>query len=623
MPGPAGLLGRAPRQPGADPAGSRDGAGPAARGTARRPLRWLEVGLLLAAPLLVALAWRPALMAPAPMIDPHFYTAFLEQGRGLVERYGTGNYFWVRVGFLLPARASYELFGAVPGFLVLRYVLALVAAVPGYLLLRRLHGPAAGALAVVGLLGSPVLLYAWGSDYPDAAAVSYLAAGWALLGLAATAPEARRARRGWLTAAGVAFTLAVHSQLVALAVVAAAVAAYLWVSHGRSWRPAAGDAALLLAVGIWGTVLLAGLALAVLGSADILTPTLRAVAMLQVGPDAGRWHSATWRWVQDEPYLLVPPLLLAAWFLARRRPTGQGTGRAGAPVPAGEAVVVLGAALQLVLATALQLAAKTPMLEYHYYLSQLWPATALVLAFLLTRLTRLSAPGPGPDARAQWPRWLAAGLVLAVPWAFVAPGLRWRFHLVPVGVVLAALGLGAVGLALRTRGGGRVAGVAALLAAAYALTVGGPVGEPYLPGQAPFPRPDYARVVAGGGGHRVDRYRVVSQLPAAVSPAVGPRETVLVWLTDEDDRTLQAAAAQYLWPANGLRAPAPRLTDKSMEQLDKRRPSVVLLLGRSGDRVAASVAALRAQGVAARPVQEVTLRSGTQTLQVTVLRLTG
>ncbi|MFZ5851223.1 MAG: hypothetical protein ACOYY2_07510, partial [Actinomycetota bacterium] len=275
-----------------------------------RPRRWLEVGLLLAAPLLVALALRPALMSPAPMIDPHFYTAFLEQGRGLVERYGTGNYFWVRVGFLLPARASYELFGAVPGFVALRYVLALVAAVPGYLLLRRLHGPAAGALAVVGLLGSPVLLYAWGSDYPDAAAVSYLAAGWALLGLAATAPEARpRARRGWLTAAAVAFTLAVHSQLVALAVVAAAVAAYLWVSHGRSWRPAAGDAALLLAVGIWGTVLLAGLALAVLGSADILTPTLRAVAMLQAGPDAGRWHSATWRWVQDEPYLLVPPLL--------------------------------------------------------------------------------------------------------------------------------------------------------------------------------------------------------------------------------------------------------------------------------------------------------------------------
>ena len=48
----------------------------------------------------------------------------------------------------------------------------MIAIVPAYLLGRRTHGAGVGAVAVCLVLASPVIVTAWGTDFPDSAAVT-------------------------------------------------------------------------------------------------------------------------------------------------------------------------------------------------------------------------------------------------------------------------------------------------------------------------------------------------------------------------------------------------------------------------------------------------------------------
>ncbi len=566
-------------------------------------------GLLLLAPVLVFVLLQTERMAPLDMIDPTFYTAYLQNGPDLMARYGDEGYFWVRVGFILPARAAYLIFGAVPGFYVFRYALALLATVPAYLLLRRLSGPSAGALAVLAILTRPVILYAWGSDYPDSAAVSYLLAGVSLLALGLS-ENRRLARAACVVGAGTALSLAVHSQFIAAPLVGAAVAAYAALTVRRNPVRTLGD---LLALAVVAGVTTVGLAVAAriaLGSANIIGPTVQAVQLLRTPAQAALWHTADWRWALDAPFLLVPPLWLAAWVLVRRH--------AGVAVSSAERFVVLSSAAQVAVFGYLQFGGSTATLEYQYYFSMLWAGATLVLAFVLVALT-----GAGSGVRG-WPSRMAAVLLVAVPWAFVPVAARVRFHLAPTGLVLAAIALltAAVASRGRRRPVALLSVAVALLVTSYALTIGKPVDEPYLPGQVRFPKPYYGAVVAGDARWRVDRYRALSRLPTLVPRATQPGQPLLMWLPAQRSEGLQLAAGQYLWNLNALPSPLPSLSPESLQVLRARRPPVLLLLSDSGGEFASAVASLDAAGLSARVLQDATLGWGSTTVRVRVLQVT-
>src|SRR5260370_31849130 len=260
------------------------GVGPAARhvaGHAAGPPRrsaWLEALGVALSPALVALVLRPRLMAPSDLPDAGMHTTYIVDPPDVFTRF-TAAYSATaglreggRVGFLVPARLAYLLFGPVHGFLAMRYALALVAIAPVYLLLRRLYGRPAGVAGILIVLSSPVMVTAWGTDYPDSAVVSYAAGAVACLAM----PCSPRWRRAWLAAGGALLVTAVWSHAVAVPLVAATLAGYLGVRLVRDRTGLVGDLAVLGGVAVAVTGLLVVASAVVLGHADFFNITWQA-----------------------------------------------------------------------------------------------------------------------------------------------------------------------------------------------------------------------------------------------------------------------------------------------------------------------------------------------------------
>ena len=583
---------------------------PPTRSTVRRVIEALAV---LASPGVCYAVLRLRGMAPFRVPDESMHTTFIVDPRDMFTRYAAVFASTARlregarVGFLVPARLAYLAFGAVGGFFTLRYVLALVAVVPLYLLLSRTHGRWAGAAAIAVVMSNPVFVTAWGTDYPDSAAISYLTAGLCALVM----PAASRRRPWWLAAAAAAFSLAVWAHGAAVPLVAAALVAYGIVRLARERSHLVRDTAVLGAVALATTGLLVVASGLLLGEYNFISLTWEAARYLATPAQVAIWHSANWRWVLYDTYLLVPPAALAACAVVLVR-HGR---RLGTP----QAFAGLAALLAFGTAAWLQFVGTVWILEYPYFSSLLWSFVALLVAFTLAELaapfvagargghatsSRLPA-GAARAVRAVLPALLVLGVALAYEADPHVPELKpvpWGLVMAAIVVAAALVWLAATRFACRPRVRRLTAGVlrdavplAALVVVAGALlilTVAPKVHHPPVAHAVKYLPAAYATALGGSDTAYVDEYQVDSELPAFVGHATYAGEQLLIWFPWRETGVLYGPIGMFEGGANTIHGTYPALARSGMDEIERRKPAQVLLMRLSGQGFDQAVASL-------------------------------
>jgi hypothetical protein len=549
----------------------------ATRAVLRRRTSWrtgpvLEIVLLLLAPVLAWLVLRVRLMSPVVLPDPAIHTSYIVDPHDFYLRYAhvlaaTGRLReGARVGFLVPARISYLLFGAVPGFFVYRYLLALVAIGPAYLFFRRVYGVWAGAVVVAVVLTSPVLVVAWGTDYPDSATVSYLLGGLACLGLTWVGR-----RRLWLSAATALFSLAIWAHAVAIPLVAVAAVVYLVLRLVRDRPGLLLDAA--LAVGVFAVVtgLLAVGSGLLLGPYDYIRTTWQSLRVLSQPAQVATWHSSNWRWAPYVSYLLVPPAVVLAAAL--------GAGRRLPRLAAPQLMVLLVAAGQLVAFVWLQFFGNVQTLEMHYFSSTLWGSVCLALALALVEIGR-------PLGSRRRLAWVPAALLVVVPLLYETNPHVPAFSWLPWGAVVAGLLVVAAAVGGWASAEGRwlppataVLASVGVTACALILTVAPVPAHRHLPGTAVDPPAAYAGALGGSSAALIDSYRVVAEVPGFVGHPAYPGEQLLTWWSQPQTFDLIGPIGIFHSGYDALPPSLPYVGPDVAGVLAARRPGQLLFLG--------------------------------------------
>lgn len=559
-----------------------------------------------------ALRMRP--MAPVGLPDPSMHTIFVIDPHDVFTRYSQAYAATdrlregARAGFLVPARISYLLFGAVPGFFVLRYVFALIAVVPVYLLLRRLYSRVAGLIGIIVVLSSPVIITAWGTDYPDSAVVSYALAGLACLAM----PCSARWRRAWLGLGGFFFVMATwaHGMGGLLAVVT--LACYLAVRLIRQRGQLLGDIALLAGVAVVATGALMVASRLVLGQFDFVLPTIDALRYLSQPSQEALWHSASWRWAPYVSYLLVPPAVVAAFavtFFSRSRSIGTP-----------QLLVELACAVQVVVYVYMQFFGNLQTLEMHYFSSTLWASVSLAFAMTVAELGQRRL-----DHR--WARWIPCAVLLVVPIGYAADPHVPAFGWAPYGFIFAVLLVASIAVArLAVRVPHTVAsrlvtagGLLGATGCALLLTIAQIPGHPLFPRTQADPPPAYSQALGGNGAALVDEYQVVTEIPSFVGNATYRGEQLLTWPPWNKLGPVLEVLGIYHSGFNALTSTPPDLTVTDRIILDRRRPAELLLFGTTAAPFQAAVEALAAYQP--EVVRSGVLSSGTYALHLEVLML--
>jgi hypothetical protein len=541
----------------------------------RRPrfLLAAEVLGVLASPIISFLAFRVRPMAEPNLPDPALHTIYIVDPRDLFVRYAAAYASdarlreSARVGFLVPARIAYLVFGAVPGFFATRYLFALIAVVPAYVLLRRLYSPAAGVVGILVFMTSPIVLTAWGTDYPDSAVVSYMAGALACLAM----PAGKREQRFWIAGATLLLTCAVWAHSVSVPLVAATLVVYVGVRLARSRGQLLIDIVLMGGVALVVTAALSVASGILFGRYNFITTTWDAFRFLGTPAQVASWHAKGWRWVTYLPYLLVPPAVFVAFVVvfARKLKT----------IPTATLMVGLGCGAQIVVFVYLQFFGTVETLEEHYFSSTLWGSVCLAMAFVIVEVSR---PFSGLS---RFTGWMVVGVVVAVPLVYEAAPREPPYLWVAVGLGLAATFIAGAAIA---RAGSRSAsrvlmvsllaiGLVAMLGSSLYLSADPVLRDPYL-NWTKDPAPPYFDALGAGAGELVSDYRIAAELPGFVGNATYKGEQLLMWWPASEVVALDDLVGMYHFSFNTLPSAPPNLTAQDVSMLEVRRPAELLLL---------------------------------------------
>jgi len=545
----------------------------------------LEGAALLVSPFAAVFGLRITVMSPPDLNDPAMHTAFVINPSDVFARYTAvlaptdRLREGARVAFVVPARLSYLLFGPVPGFLVFRYVLALIALVPAYLLLRRLYGRIAGAIAVIVILTCPVIILAWGTDFPDSAAVSYLIGGLACLAMPSV-----RYRFAWVIGSAVLLTLALWALATSAPLIIVTLAVYTRIMWSRERGTVLRDIALMGGAFVVVTGLLVVASGLVIGPLDYIQTTIASLIYLAQPAWVRMDHSASPLWAPYITYLLVPPAVIALWFVAFAKPLRT--------IPTPQLLVGMTCLTELLIFGLLQLFGGVQDLEVHYFSSLLWAAVCITLAIVLVELGQ-------PLFTHAVLRWTLPVVLIAVPLVFEIHPRIPQFGWVPWGILLAAflvaLGvwafrLGSTASSMRSM---TLIGVSltAIVGGLLALTVT-PTQHARLRGTVVDTFPAYAHTLGGNDTVDIDLYSITTQLPAFVGTPAYSGERLVTWWSDNEIALLREPIGIFHAFINSVPSDLGVLITPGRQWIEQNKPAQVLLMSFNGTQFPESLAQL-------------------------------
>jgi len=567
--------------------------------SARLKIASAEVLFLFLFPAVAYLLFRPSPINQAGSIDPYVYTGYIHNIEDLLARYHL-PYYSVRFGLILPARLFGLAFGFENGYLILRYLLALVAGIPLYLVAKRNFGMPLALATYATLLTSPFLAKSLLWEHPDATAVPYLLASTGLFLLEL------RPRWAWDTGAGFLFGLAVHSNFFTVSIFGLFLLALAlaYVIHGNRLLPLVQRLVWICAGFVIATAVGVSYYYYLAGVWNIFSPTAGIVVWLARGGML-QWRIPGAAWIAFNLQVLVLPLVALCsglMFLLRRRTV----------VSSVLSIYVVAIAIYYYV---YHFALKADVLQLPYYFAYCLPAILLALPVMFDALWNIS----GQSHR----RWLAVLMAAGFigPWLSIMYAFDWRssVHLVQFGILATAL-LGLFVLCVRAR----ISRNLRLAMVSITTLLFGIVFDFGFGGAT------YGQMFQSKTRQtEQDVYRVAEQFMAAVPKMKDRPGGVRFWYNNRPGNLVNSVQSTYLWGYSRCNQAVP--DDPGMPFIgpfefgafSDKTVKYIVLIGETEDENDKGMAALQKREIPYTRVDHRLLASGNYRVYFETLQLTG